>query len=348
MSENLYQRGRTWWARFTVLGVEYRRSLRTPVRAEAKRRLEALKKQVDNEARFNIPNPRSFADAIDSWSKHETADLNAKTVKRYLTSLKQVWRHLAHLDVHRIDTGILRDMIKARRVEGATTATIKRDLTAISAVLNHAIAERWTDANPALAIKLKEKRDPIVLPARSEIEAVKAKCPPRFADAIDFAIETGMRLEEIFDLRHRQIGTDAITVERAKHRGLRVIPLTARARKIIERQPRHIKLPHVFRQEDGKRWATPSSSFRDKRAMAQKAAQKEGVEFVGFRFHDLRHLFAVQFLKQKRGTIYDLQQVMGHSSIKTTEDYLKYLTPDEQRFARYGDTKLGTDAAVCS
>lgn len=346
MSENLYRRGRTWWARFSVLGVEYRRSLHTPVRAEAKRRLENLKKQVDNEARFNIPNPRSFADAVDSWSKHETSDLNKKTVRRYLTSLKQLWRHLAELDVHRIDTAVLRDVIKARRVEGATTATIKRDLTAVSSVLNHAIAERWTDANAALSIKLKEKRDPIVLPVQTEIDEVKAKCPKRFADAIDFAIETGMRLEEIFDLRYRQIGTDAITVERAKHRGLRVIPLTAKARKIIDRQAQHITAPHIFRQDSGKRWATPSSSFRDIRARAQKAAQKEGREFVGFRFHDLRHLFAVRYLKTKRGTIYDLQQVMGHSSIKTTEGYLKYLTPEEQRFARYGDTNLGTDATV--
>jgi integrase len=41
---------------------------------------------------------------------------------------------------------------------------------------------------------------------------------------------------------------------------------------------------------------------------------------------DLRHLFAVNSLR-KSGNIYDLQAVLGHSSIKTTEIYLDFLDP---------------------
>ncbi len=71
---------------------------------------------------------------------------------------------------------------------------------------------------------------------------------------------------------------------------------------------------------------------------AQKSAQKSAQcrhTFVRFRFHDLRHLFAVQYL-QKGGSIYALQGIMGHTSVKTTEIYLAYLTPDQQLRSKMG------------
>jgi hypothetical protein len=41
----------------------------------------------------------------------------------------------------------------------------------------------------------------------------------------------------------------------------------------------------------------------------------------------------VQWLKDG-GSIYDLQARLDHSSIKTTEIYLKYLTPEKGRVAK--------------
>lgn len=38
--------------------------------------------------------------------------------------------------------------------------------------------------------------------------------------------------------------------------------------------------------------------------------------------HSLRHTFAVRFLEQDRGDIYTLSQILGHTSVKTTEIYL--------------------------
>jgi integrase len=56
------------------------------------------------------------------------------------------------------------------------------------------------------------------------------------------------------------------------------------------------------------------------------------VGFRPFRFHDLRHWHAVQWLKQGR-SIYDLKERLGHTSVKTTEPYLEFLTPEEKRGA---------------
>lgn len=337
---NLYKRGEIWWARFKVHGVEYRRSLHSPVRAEAERRLRALRKQVEDEARFGIAAPRSFAEAVEHWQEHSTAHISEKTVKRYLVSIKQCWDQLAALPVHTINASTLRDLVKARRVNGASTATIRRDLTAISSVLRHAADEEWMeDANPTLAVRskrsMKESRDPITLPADEAIEAMMKAAPSRFADAIEFARETGMRQDEIFGLTWKQVSGGEITIT-GKRNKRRVIPLSRKARRIIDRQPQKLGCPWVFRHSGGERWSSPSARFGDIQRRVAKKAQKAAQEYAHFRFHDLRHLYAVEYLRAKRGSLYDLQRLLGHDSVTTTEIYLKHLTPEQQLAATHG------------
>ena len=48
--------------------------------------------------------------------------------------------------------------------------------------------------------------------------------------------------------------------------------------------------------------------------------------------YNLNIVFAVEWLQSGR-SIYDLQQRLGHASIKTTEIYLQFLTPEEKRKA---------------
>jgi integrase/recombinase XerD len=340
MPKNLYLRDGTWWARFKVLGVEYRRSLRTTVQREAERRLAALKKQIEGEARFGVAEPRTFAAAAESWAQHASSHLSPKTVKRYLTCLKQVWPILGTVFVHSIDVAKLRELVKMRRAAGAKTPTIRRDLTAISQVLKHAAEEEWMEAiNPTLAIRgqqgMKERRDPIVLPQDNEIAMVKARAPARWRDAIDFARETGMREDEIFGLTHKQVQGDHITI-RGKRNKLRVIPLSRKARRLIEKQPQHVRSPYVFWHSDGARYASPAARFQAIKRSTAKAAQKAAQEFHGFRFHDLRHLFAVEYLRAKRGSLYDLQMILGHDSVTTTEIYLDHITPDQRQAAMHG------------
>lgn len=77
-----------------------------------------------------------------------------------------------------------------------------------------------------------------------------------------------------------------------------------------------------------------ATSRRLSKAPAQKSAQSRH-SFVRFRFHDLRHLFAVRYL-QNGGSIYALQGVMGHTSVKTTEICPACLTPDQQLKSKMG------------
>ncbi len=68
---------------------------------------------------------------------------------------------------------------------------------------------------------------------------------------------------------------------------------------------------------------------------ADARAKREKRPFKPFRFHDLRHWYAVDYLR-RGGNIYDLAAILGHSSVKTTEIYLAHLGTGEQRRAKHG------------
>jgi integrase len=50
--------------------------------------------------------------------------------------------------------------------------------------------------------------------------------------------------------------------------------------------------------------------------------QSSGGDFRPFTFHSLRHWHAIDFLRSRTGTLRELQFRLGHSTIKTTEEYI--------------------------
>jgi len=347
---NLYQRNGIWWARFKERGIEYRFSLRTRSEAAAKKRLKAERERIQDKAHFGIAGPVSWKSAVVSWDEHirQVWPISETTFDRYKTSLEQVRRWLDDMELHDIDAAALRNMVKERRRQTGSNATVRRDLTAISSVLAYAVDEGLIDDNAARAYnrkRLPERRDPIILPTEEAIALTVGPKASRFGDMMMLARETGMRQEEIAGLEHASIDIKARVITFVgKRRKLRAIPLSRKALTIVSRQPRHIKCPFVFwhMDEDAEglpiatRFRNVASNFADYTIRAEKRAAKAGKPYRRFRFHDLRHLFAVDYLRTGKGGIYDLQRILGHTSIKTTEVYLDYLTPDQAKAALIG------------
>lgn len=341
----LYQRNGIYWARFKVRGIEYRESLRTRSESVAERRLKARRQEIEDRVYFGAAEPVSWPRAVVAWDEAiKRTRKRQATMKRYLVSLTQLRRHLDAKAVQEIDLPLLREIVRARKRDGASNATIRRDLTAMSSVLDNAIDEGWIEENAARMFdrrRLIEERDPIILPSPEAIAVVLAM-ESRFTDMAALARETGMREEEIASLHHSQVDRDrmAVSLTYTKGRRAREVPLSPAALEIIDRQPQFLRSPFVFWRGAGERFNNVAAQFyATMKRVARKAAQ-EGVSLRRFRFHDLRHLFAVEFLRQGRGTIYELQQILGHRSIKTTEQYLEYLTPDEKLAAQHGVVQI--------
>ena len=350
MSKNLYLRAGIYWARFKIRGVEYRESLRTRSERVAMKRLAVRREEVEDQLVYGIAGPVAWPEAVVSWNASASDRIGDRTFARYTCSLRQIRNYLDGLSVQSIDADVLKEVIKARRRAGVKNATIRRDLTAISSVLDHAADEGWIAENPATGLNRRrivpERVARIMLPREADIALVFARLPERVRDLFEFTRETGLRLDEVTSLRHTAIDRTerVITVENGKGNKVRAVPLTLVALAIIDRQPRYIGKPWAFWQGKGERFTGISSRIGGfMRRVAQRAA-RDGVEFEPFSHHDFRHLFAVEYLRSSRGSIYDLQGELGHGTIAVTERYLAFLTPEQAKAGKSSVAQRGAQA----
>jgi integrase/recombinase XerD len=346
--QNLFRRGEIWWLRATVNGRDYRESLRTRnVRTARKirdKRLEEIEAEVWHGTRRI-----EWKEAVAEWVKATASHFSPSTKRRYAVSLGQCEAILSPLTIDAIDGKTIAYLIDARRKGKASEATIRRDLTAISRVLEFAEGQGWREGNPTLSKRrtVKERRDPIELPAHDAIEMVIAAASREFGAFIRAAWLTGCRQAELARLTwssyDERRGTLTIVGKGSKRR---TIDLSPQATAHFSAQPRVLGSPLIFSREGGMPFAQAASDFCHLKRMVAAQAKREGREFIGFRFHDLRHLFAVEALHGGMG-IYTLSKHLGHSSVATTEIYLAFLSPSEAEEARRGvGTKVGTAQAV--
>jgi integrase len=344
MAKNLFRRGQVWWARLWLNGQEIRRSLQTADEATARSRLKDWQAELSR-IRWSGQARPSYQEAVIHWTETYLQGKNVKpsTVQRYLVSARALHEHFAPLWLDQLTRSQITGFIAMRRKAGATNATIRRDLTALSSILDAAAAAGWCEDNPARAYNrklVKEKREPIEPPEWAAIETVLAACPTPFANLIRFAALTGCRQEEVAGLEWRNVSLakGTVTLLRTKTSRPRTIRLATPggdATGTITGTVRHLTCHYVFWRADGVRYSQPSTLFWSLMGRVRRAHS----EFPAFRFHDLRHAFAVRWI-DAGGDVYELSRHLGHSSVTTTERfYLRWIEARDR-------TETGTAGTV--
>jgi len=332
-----YWRGKILWGEVKVRGRRFRWSLETDDPAIAKARRQAGKARaiadVHGDAR------RTFEEAFTAWDVQLERTVGPKTARRYLVSLKQLASWLDGRDLADINGRLVAEIIRERQRAGVTNATIKRDLGALSSVMNFAILQSWIESNPVLPklALVPERRDPIMLPSDRDIALVMERAPGMVGAMITAALKTGAREDEL--VRAKRVDLDharkQITVV-GKRNKLRVIDLVPfEGYEFLTALPAFVGKPFLFWHDKGEPYASFAPTFNKLMNRVETWAKANGVEFRRFRFHHLRHRHAVDWLKSGHD-IYTLQGRLGHTSIKTTEMYLDYLTPEEVQVAKSG------------
>ncbi|MHB8871676.1 MAG: tyrosine-type recombinase/integrase [Candidatus Doudnabacteria bacterium] len=154
-------------------------------------------------------------------------------------------------------------------------------------------------------------------------------------DVVVFAFYTGMRLNEIVNLRWKNVDLNKriITVGDdkflTKGRNQRFIPICEETFSIVEKKKYKKIVPirndFVFCKSNGVRYTGDYISKIFK--LACKAANLDNA----IHFHSLRHSFASN-LVQRGVPLYTIKELLGHSSISTTEIY-SHLNMDSLREA---------------
>jgi integrase len=231
--------------------------------------------------------------------------------------------------------------IQRRKHEGASQSTIALELKVIIAILNDAWENGVIDRNPLRKI-LKDRKAPrIAIRKRvltdDEQDRLLATALPETRRYILFLLATGVRLEEAVKLTAADFDWD--------RREFKVVGKYSKTRQVPILAP--VLLKHLV-DEQLAMTGTERLWTRDYVAMRQVivwAAKVAGVGKIGS--HTMRHTFATRYLTRegkngRRGDIYTLSLILGHSSVKTTERHYAHLL-SENLVDRSTDVEVGVE-----
>lgn len=148
--------------------------------------------------------------------------------------------------------------------------------------------------------------------AQALFAAIKQSVNPMLQHIIPMLILTGARKREVLDARWEDIDFEhkSWRIHTTKSGQPRYVPLSAGAIAVLDALPRDSEW--IFANEDtGKPYASIYASWHTARTRAGLA---------DVRLHDLRHSFA-SFLVNAGRSIYEVQRLLGHAHIRTTQRY---------------------------
>ena len=139
-------------------------------------------------------------------------------------------------------------------------------------------------------------------------------CSPYLQDLVLFALNTGLRLGEILNLKWDEVDLEnsAIQMLVRKNRRMLELPLNEAARSVVKSWHGIRKCDYVFyNPEAGEQW-------KDLWLGLKKACRKAGLRDVTW--HTFRHTFASR-LTRKGADLVTVKELLGHSSIAVTMRY---------------------------
>jgi integrase len=208
-----------------------------------------------------------------------------------------------------------------RLSEGLCNATVNREMTCLSNLLNTAVTWKRIKSNPIMKIKrLKEPPGRVRYLSLEEINRLLENCPEPphpLRSIITVALTTGMRKSEIFGLKWEYIKPETrfIIIPITKNNTSRLIPANDTLLRTLADLPHNSDF--VFLGRKGKPFVDLKISFKE-------ACRKAGIK--EFRFHDLRHTYA-SHLAMRGVHMRALQELLGHKNILMTQRY-SHLSPE--------------------
>lgn len=199
--------------------------------------------------------------------------------------------------------------------------TARRDQINISSMFTYAQNFNYMQENVAKGIKRLRlpERMPLFYTKEDVDKLLSVIKNEDIYDIVVFALNTGMRSQEICSLTVRQVNISKKVAmldnigHITKSKRIRAVPLNDKALAVINRRMDRIIKEHLFTVNGNIVKSDKLSYFYKKNVRVAGLNDK-------LNFHSLRHTFA-SWLVQKGVSIYKVSKLLGHSSISTTQIY---------------------------
>ncbi|MFC1539828.1 tyrosine-type recombinase/integrase, partial [Candidatus Latescibacterota bacterium] len=241
----------------------------------------------------------------------------------YQNSLKHLLPVFKKVRINDISKVKVKTYTANRVKEGASNATINREIACLKCILSRAFEWEYIEKNPLIGLKMLKEPEPIErYLTKDEAERLITVSPPYLRDIIIFALGTGARKSEMLNLTWE----DVVINEVFKYGEITVIGKGDKRRTIRMNKTVYNLVVRKMKEKDSlyvfPSMRTDKNITHVKRSFAT-ALKKAGIE--NFRFHDLRHT-AASWMVQSGVNLYSVQKILGHSSIRTTQRYA-HLSP---------------------
>lgn len=227
---------------------------------------------------------------------------------------KKFKKYLLELKVKKKDTDELVDAMKPITARGY--------LDVMRAGLNLAIEDKIITDNPLKGIDVKVEETKREHLTENELKAfIKTETKyPEISKAFLFSCFTGLRLGDIQNLTFKKFEEDVLKFRQQKTRKPETFPLSEDALKIYHEQKE-------LHSNTGKVFELPHKSKIN--SHLKEMAKAAGIE-KNLHYHMSRHTFAILALTSGM-SIYEVSKFLGHTDIKTTEIYLKFIPEHKKK-----------------
>jgi integrase len=350
---SIYKRKRVWWVSYYIGKKRVRKKV-----GRDEEQAKILKKEIElklaRKQMETLPDKIKIEDYIEQFLRTSTPYWKEKTLinnKGVLDNLKIFLARMGVAYIHDISQSLIEEYVAQRKAEisprtkkNISDSTINYELKIIKRLLSKAEELNCIYRNPAKKVKLLKpiKKHPKFL-SPEEIKLI-FESDATESDKSIYAVMlfTGIRPGEAINLRWGDInfsGREIIIAEKAdwspKNRLERAIPMSNEIYNLLRRiDKKPDKGQHVFLNSSGRKYTIHGLETNFKRLMKNLNIKRATP-------HTFRHTFA-SLMVMKYGNLRTIQEILGHSSIKTTEIYAHLSNEHIKEMIKDFGASLGT------
>jgi integrase len=268
-------RGDVYWLDVQINGQRIRESLKTGDKKQAQALADIRRAELWQGRLLKAKPKKTFREACTRW-------LAEKAHKKSLSEDQDKINYFLPKLGDRQLSNITRDDIEQILPTDVKPATRNRYRALIRSMLRAAEREwEWIDRAPVLRTESEPKRRVAFL-TREQAELLMASLPEKYRTPVRFALLTGLRRSNVFNLTWDKVdlqrGTVIVEADEAKAGQRILVPLNSAAREILKALPE----PH-----EGRVWGDVTRVWCN---TWKASCTRAGVPWL--RFHDLRHTWA--------------------------------------------------------
>jgi integrase len=291
----------------------------------------ALKHLIDLRQKSDDTRRRlMFKEFVQEFLEYARGVFSVETVGIYERSFRSLTRHVGNLRLDALTQKHV-DLFKARRLTEVGRTTVNLELRSLRAALYTAMRWKFITENPLKGVKLCsiDEDMPAYLQRADFVKLLSSIPDGVYRDLYSVAALTGLRRGELINLRWEDVDLERQSIMirshgefRTKGGRKRMVPMHQEVLAVLARRLSSQCGEYVFHAA-GRRLNPSVVSIRFKRYLRRAGLDER------LHLHSLRHTFA-SWLVQNEASLYQVQKLLGHSSIRVTERY-SHLVPENLR-----------------